>query len=163
MATTSHYVVLCLPSWGHCRPELTFALRLVRLHPHLYITIFLPSFISQSTDAVISAAQLSNTELSRMAVIKYSMAGSVPEPNQANADDLLWKKFADSCADELIPTYQDFIKSEHVKTRPVDVILGDGLLYWGFRQHLETMCKELGTKIPEVYFVAPVSAAYTIR
>lgn len=158
----AHYAALCLPSWGHCRPELTFAIRLLILHPHLLVTLFIPDFIPQPIDPDIDNAPLDDAQRSRLRVIKWSLRSEMPrDPNTADEDDLLWKKFADGMGDAIVPAYRDFLaKKDGDSWQPPDVILPDALLGWGFKRYLESLCQEAGVKVPEVWDLGPPSLPY---
>ena len=161
----AHHVVVCNPSWGHCRGQLTFGLRLLQLHSHVHYSIFVPSFIPQSIDPEISKADLDPPQRSRLNIIKYEIQDEMPgDPNEATADDLLWQRWSFWLAHQVLPAYKAFTrtttKDQTGHARRVEKVFADGLLLWGFQSHLEELCRLEGVTAPKSYFLGPVSAAY---
>lgn len=95
MTTPRHYILVAAASWGHARPEITMALRLLAIHPHLRITALVPDVISERIKQLIKANDVPENDLERL-LIRYCSFTSAPpgkHPSTVTEDDGSYRDF----------------------------------------------------------------------
>ena len=108
---SQHYVIIPLRPWGHSRPEITFGLRLLKLHPHLVITIFLSASTREKTRVLISDFGLEPTESDRLRVVPYGFLKPPPaNPIAGKEDDEATWKLSLWTAENVIPPLKKYLK-----------------------------------------------------
>ena len=111
MASLLHYAVLTIPARSHARPEFCLALRLLRLHPHLRITVFLAASLKSSTDHALFRFDLTDGEEERLRLVQYDMTSVPPDPNGAEEDDESFKRLCEWTAEMLRPAFQSILNA----------------------------------------------------
>lgn len=161
-STDRHYLLLAPANWGHCRPELTLALRLIRLHPHLTITALLPDLLHFRTADVIAKFGLNNEEQARLKVVEYSFTSPPPgHPHAAASDDALMYRFCLWLGNEVVPSIRAVLggQTDAANKAPL-VVIADLMLGIGLGQRLKGLWEDAGLGEPTVHVVVPMSDGF---
>ncbi|CAD6591159.1 MAG: hypothetical protein TREMPRED_006011, partial [Tremellales sp. Tagirdzhanova-0007] len=166
-----HYVVITMPSWGHVRPELSFSARLIQIHPHLLITLVLPSFITDKTTPELAKFHLSPEQRARLRVVQYdAIKPPPPDPNMSQSDDGALLAFSGWMSELVEPVYEGILKQSAICDPPEDlpfdrapdVVFVDTMVFWGFRPRLLSLTEAAGMQLPKILRFGPFSLAYNI-
>lgn len=106
------HVLFTVPNWGHCRPELTLASRLIQLHPHLSFTLFLPTLLEQLSTDALGKCRLTDEQRTRLEVIHYPLAMETLQVDPFNpaADDGSLVVFCNWLAQAMIASYSKWLE-----------------------------------------------------
>ena len=109
-----HYVSFCLGTkgaWGHASPETIFSLRLLRLHRHISLTLFMPSNFRSKLSAVFDDLQLDDEELQRLRRVWYECPEESPfDANTGEVDDGQYRKWGDWMGSLVVSKYADYMR-----------------------------------------------------
>lgn len=163
-----HYILIASASWGHARPELTLALRLLKFHPHLHITALVPDVVSERIKSLLSSCPQSEDESSRLEVRYCSFSSAPPgqHPSTVTEDNGLYRDFCFWLADEakgwLRASLEDNRGERGEKKDKLEpsVVLTDefpgmGTGTWG------DLWVEKGLERPKVYVISPIGETFT--
>lgn len=168
-----HYILLTAASWGHARPEITLALRLIRLHPHLHITALVPDVVSERITKLISnGPPLTSDEKVRFNVRYCPFITPPPgqHPNMVEEDNGLFRDFciwlghnAKAWLGDLLSS-KESINGESTAPKPKPTptaLIIDLLPGMGFSSEIEQVWVKAGLNAPTVHFVAPLGEGFT--
>ena len=98
---SKHFIVLTLPSWGHCRPETCLSLRLLALHKELLVTI--ARVVKVRAEAEMAQSDLSSDDRARLRVVYYDLTSAPPgHPTNGTEDDGMFARWCEWCSDHVL-------------------------------------------------------------
>ena len=118
--TMSHYAIFAWRAWGHCRPELVFATRLIRLHPHLRITIFLPEVCKELYEPMLAKCGLSVEQRTRLKAVEYplKLEGWKRDRRFPTEDDETLWRYCNMVGSELLVHYEGWLEVRRYHGNP---------------------------------------------
>jgi len=120
-----HYVMIPLAPWGHSRPEIILALRLLRLHPHLVITLFTRADGLGKAISLISAFNLDFSQSDRLRIVAYPLLGPPPaNPLSTTEDNAATWQLAHWVGDTVLPVLKRFLQVSLCRKRTKPTVSG---------------------------------------